>query len=142
MRRVRVLIVDDHTLFAKTLNAMLASHSQIEVVGEAGDGIEALRLALRLVPDVILMDVEMPRLDGLAATRRLTELGLPSRVIVLTASEEMEVSRAALRAGASAYLTKGLISRSLVPAILNVAGAGDRLTADGGADLAGRRRVG
>jgi DNA-binding NarL/FixJ family response regulator len=142
MRRVRVLIVDDHPLFAKTLEAMLAGHAEIEVVGDAGDGIEALRLASSLVPDVILMDVDMPRLDGLAATRRVTDLGLPSRVIILTASEDVEVSRTALRAGASAYLTKGLISKSLVPAILNVAGAGDRLSADGGADLAGRRRVG
>jgi DNA-binding NarL/FixJ family response regulator len=142
MRRVRVLIVDDHPLFAKTLDAMLAGHPEIEVVGKAGDGIEGLRLAASLVPDVVLMDVDMPRLDGLAATRRVTELRLPLRVIILTASEEMEVSRAALRAGASAYLTKGLISKSLVPAILNVAGTGDRLSADGGADLAGRRRVG
>jgi DNA-binding NarL/FixJ family response regulator len=142
MRRVRVLIVDDHPLFAKTLEAMLAGHPELEVVGTGGDGIEALRLASALVPDVVLMDVDMPVLDGLAATRRMSDLRLPSRVIVLTASEEADVSRAALRAGASAFLTKGLISKSLVPAILNVAGAGDRLSADGGADLAGRRRVG
>jgi DNA-binding NarL/FixJ family response regulator len=142
MRRVRVLIVDDHPLFAKTLEAMLAGHPELEVVGTGSDGIEALRLASALVPDVVLMDVDMPVLDGLAATRRITDLLLPSRVIVLTASEETDVSRAALRAGASAFLTKGLISKSLVPAILNVAGAGDRLSADGGADLAGRRRVG
>lgn len=142
MRRVRVLIVDDHPLFAKTLEAMIAGHPELELVGEAGDGIEAIRLAATLQPDVILMDVDMPRLDGLAATRRILALGLPCRVIVLTGSEEMETSRAALRAGASAYLTKGLISKSLVPAILNLAGAGDRLTADGGADFAGRRRVG
>jgi two-component system nitrate/nitrite response regulator NarL len=142
MRPVRVLIVDDHSLFAKTLQAMLAGHREIEVVGEAGDGVEGLRLAMSLVPDVILMDVDMPRLDGLSATRRIADLGLPSRIIVLTASEDMDTSRAALRAGASAYLTKGLISKSLVPAILNLAGARARLDEDGGADVAGRRRTG
>jgi DNA-binding NarL/FixJ family response regulator len=142
MRPVRVLIVDDHPLFAKTIEAMLAGHSEIEVVAEASDGIEALRLATSLTPDVILMDVDMPRLDGLSATRRIVELGLPCRVIVLTALEDVETSRAALRSGASAYLTKGLISKSLVPAILNLAGVPARLTEDGGADLAGRRRVG
>ncbi|HEV8688530.1 MAG TPA: response regulator transcription factor [Gaiellaceae bacterium] len=142
MRPVRVLIVDDHPLFAKTIEAMLAGHPEIEVVAEAADGIEALRLATSLMPDVILMDVDMPRLDGLSATRRIAELGLPCRVIVLTASEDVETSRAALRAGASAYLTKGLISKSLVPAILNLAGVPARLTEDGGADLASRRRVG
>jgi DNA-binding NarL/FixJ family response regulator len=142
MRPVRVLIVDDHPLFAKTLEAMLAGHPELEIVGRAQDGIEALRLATTLTPDVIVMDVDMPGLDGLSATRRIVDLGLPSRVIVLTASEEVETSRAALRAGASAYLTKGLISKSLVLAILNLAGAPARLDEDGGADLAGRRRAG
>jgi DNA-binding NarL/FixJ family response regulator len=142
MRPVRVLIVDDHPLFAKTLEAMLAGQREIDVVGEAGDGIEALRMATTLGPEVILMDVDMPRLDGIAATRRIAQLGLPCRVIVLTASEDMETSRAALRAGASAFLTKGLISKSLVPAILNLAGATARLDGDGSADVAGRRRAG
>jgi DNA-binding NarL/FixJ family response regulator len=142
MRPVRVLIVDDHPLFAKTLEAMLAGHREIEVVGEAGDGVEALRLATALGPEVILMDADMPRLDGISATRRIVELGLSCRIIVLTASEEVETSRAALRAGASAFLTKGLISKSLVPAILNLAGAPARLDEDGGADVAGRRRTG
>jgi DNA-binding NarL/FixJ family response regulator len=142
MRPVRVLIVDDHPLFAKTLEAMLAGHREIEVVGAAGDGVEAVRLAATFRPDVILMDVDMPLLDGLSATRRIAELGLPSRIIVLAASEDMDTSRAALRAGASAYLTKGLISKSLVPAILNLAAPPARLEEDGGADVAGRRRTG
>lgn len=142
MRPARVLIVDDHPLFAKTMAAMLAGHPKIEVVGVAADGIEALQLATRLAPDVILMDADMPRLDGLSATRRLLDLGLSARVIVLTASEDVETSRAALRAGASAFLTKGLIATSLVPAILNLAGAHATLDEDGGADIAGRRRTG
>lgn len=142
MRPVRVLIVDDHPLFAKTIEAMLAGHPEIDVVATALDGIEAIRLAVTLAPDVIVMDVDMPNLDGLAATRRIAELGLQCRVIVLTASEDAETSRAALRAGASAYLTKGLISKSLVPAILNLAGVPARLSEDGSADFAGRTRVG
>src|SRR4051794_7728307 len=103
MRPARVLIVDDHPLFAKTIEAMLAGHPQIEIVGVAGDGVQALHLATTLAPDVILMDVEMPVLDGLSATRRITELGLAARVIILTASEDTETSRGALRAGASAF---------------------------------------
>jgi DNA-binding NarL/FixJ family response regulator len=139
---VRVLVVDDHPLFAKTIEAMLAGHPELEVVGVAGDGVEALHLTLDLVPDVVVMDVDMPRLDGISATRRLAELGAPARVVVLTAHESAETSRAALRAGASAYLTKGLISKSLVPAILNLAGAPATLGEDGGADIASRRRAG
>ena len=142
MRPVRVLIADDHPLFAKTIEAMLAGHPEIEVVATASDGLQAIRLALILAPDVVLMDVDMPNLDGLAATERITALGLSCRVIVLTASEDADTSRAALRAGASAYLTKGLISKSLVPAILNLAGVPARLSEDGGADVAGRTRVG
>ena len=139
---VRVLIVDDHDLFLKTIDALLAGEPRIEVVGEARDGVEAVQLAAALGPDVVLMDDDMPRLGGIAATRRLTDLGLRARVIILAANEDLETSHAALRAGASAFLTKSMLASALVPAILNVAGARDSLTADGGADVAGRARVG
>lgn len=73
---VRVLIADDRSLFAKTLEALLAGTPGVEVVGIAEDGLDAVGLAVTLCPDVVLMDVEMPHLDGIAATRRLHELGL------------------------------------------------------------------
>jgi DNA-binding NarL/FixJ family response regulator len=142
MSPLRVLIVDDHRLFRKTLRALLAGRDEIEIVAEAEDGLEAIGLALSLAPDVVLMDIEMPLLDGLAATRRLRELGLGVRTIVLTASNDPTSADRALHAGADAYLTKDRIATALAPAILEVAGARDRLSADGGADLAGRARVG
>jgi DNA-binding NarL/FixJ family response regulator len=139
---VRVLIADDHSLFAKTLEALLAGTGEIEVIGTAADGLEAVALCATLCPDVVLMDIEMPHLDGLAATRRLRELGLSSATIVLTASDDPGKSQAAREAGAIAYLTKDRVAEALVPAILLAAGAHARLSADGGADVADRARVG
>lgn len=142
MGKVRVLIADDHRLFAKTIEALLAGDAQIEVVGIAEDGAEALRLVAALHPDVVLMDLDMPRVDGLTATRRLRDLGLGAKALVLTASNDPEDAERALAAGAAGYLTKDRVVRALAPAILDVAGLHARLSADGGADVAGRTRVG
>ena len=142
MASIRVLIADDHPLFAKTLEALLAGTREIEIVGTAADGLEAVALAATLCPDVVLMDVDMPHLDGLSATRRVRELGLGSAVVVLTASADAGKSREAREAGAVGYLTKDRIAEALMPAILSVAEARGTLSADGGADLAGRARVG
>lgn len=139
---MRVLIADDHSLFAKTLDALLAGTPGIEVVGIADDGLEAVGLAVSLCPDVVLMDVEMPHLDGLAATRRLRELGLGIPVVVLSASDDSTLADAAHAAGAKGYLTKDRIVDRLVPALLAAAEAPARLTGDGSAELAGRARVG
>jgi DNA-binding NarL/FixJ family response regulator len=139
---LRVLIADDHSLFAKTLEALLAGNPEVEVVGVAADGLEAVGLAATLCPDVVLMDVEMPHLDGLAATRRLRELGLGIPVVVMTASADPGLADAALAAGAKGYLTKDRIATGLIPALLEVAGPPASLSADGGAELAGRARVG
>jgi len=139
---LRVLIADDHSLFAKTLEALLAGNPEFEVVGIAEDGLEAVGLAATLCPDVVLMDIEMPHLDGIAATRRLRELGLGIPVVVLTASEDPSLAEAAHAAGAKGYLTKDRIASGLVPALLGVAGPPASLSADGGAELAGRARVG
>ena len=87
------------------------------------------------------MDIEMPHLDGLAATRRIRELGLPSRIIVLTASTDPADAQRAYEAGAAGYLTKDRVASALVPAILAAARARATLSADGGAELAGRARV-
>lgn len=139
---MRVLIADDHALFAKTLETILSGTPGIEVVGFAEDGLEAVGLAVTICPDVVLMDLEMPQLDGFAATRRLRELGLPSSVLVLTASVDPGLAQRALEAGAKGYLTKDRIATALIPAVLGLAGATDRLSVDGGADVAGRARVG
>lgn len=135
-----MLIADDHALFAKTLEAILSGTPRIEVVGVAEDGLEAVGLAATLFPDVVLMDLEMPHLDGLAATRRLRALGLGIPVIVLTASGDPKFAQQAQEVGAKGYLTKDL-STALVPAVLEVAGAPARLSDDGGAELAGRARI-
>jgi DNA-binding NarL/FixJ family response regulator len=138
---VRVLIADDHALFAKTLEAILSGTPGIEIVGVAEDGLEAVGLAATLCPDVVLMDLEMPHLDGIAATRRLRALGLGIPVIVLTASSDPSLAHQAHEAGAKGYLTKDRIATALVPALLEVAGARARLSDDGGAELAGRARI-
>lgn len=139
---VRVLIADDHALFAKTLEAILSGTPGIDVVGFAEDGLEAVGLAVTLSPDVVLMDLEMPRLDGIAATRRLRELGLGIPVLVLTASADPRLAQQAHEAGAKGYLTKDRIATALVPAVLGLAGSPARLSDDGGADVAGRARLG
>jgi len=92
---VRVLIADDHSLFAKTLEALLGGTPEIEIVGFAEDGLEAVGLAATLLPDVLLMDVEMPHLDGIRATKRINELGLGIATLVLTASDDPEISQRA-----------------------------------------------
>jgi DNA-binding NarL/FixJ family response regulator len=104
---MRVLIADDHALFRAGLRSLLESHG-IEVAGEARTGTEAVDLAVRLQPDIVLMDVRMPDLDGIEATRRLLAGGSRARVVVLTAVTEDETLVEALRAGAEGYLRKDL----------------------------------
>jgi len=135
------LIADDHALFAKTLEAILSGTPGIEVVGIADDGLEAVGLAVTLAPDIVLMDIEMPHLDGIAATRRLRKLGLGVPVLVLTASSDPKLAQQAHEAGAKGYLTKDRVGSALIPAVLDVAGAPARLSGDGGAELAGRARI-
>jgi DNA-binding NarL/FixJ family response regulator len=118
---VRVLLVDDQALFREALATLLATRDDIDVVGEAGNGHEALSRAAELTPDVVLMDLRMPVLDGVAATRRL-RLELPGvRVIALTTFDDDEDVFAALRAGAVGYLLKDVSSARLVEAVLAAA---------------------
>ena len=121
MSPVRVLLVDDQALFREALATLLATRDDIDVVGEAGNGHEALSRAAELTPDVVLMDLRMPVLDGVAATRRL-RLELPGvRVIALTTFDDDEDVFAALRAGAVGYLLKDVSSARLVEAVLAAA---------------------
>ena len=117
MTPIRVLLVDDQALFREGLRTLLSVQAGLEVVGEAGNGEEALQQAAALKPDVILMDLQMPGLDGAATTRRLRAQGSPSKVIVLTTFDDDENVFEGLRAGAVGYLLKDTPSARLVEAI-------------------------
>jgi DNA-binding NarL/FixJ family response regulator len=125
---IRVLLADDQALVRGGFQMILSAQPDIEVVGEAEDGRQAIDLTNRLLPDVILMDVRMPVLDGLEATRRLVELGTTARILILTTFDLDEYVYAAIRAGASGFLLKDVRPSQLVDAI--------RVVADGEALLA------
>ena len=121
MSAVRVLVVDDQALFREALVTLLGARPEVEVVGEAGDGQQALERATRLQPDVVLMDLHMPVLDGIATTRRLRVEQPGVRVLALTTFDDDEDVFAALRAGALGYLLKDVSSDRLVEAVLSAA---------------------
>jgi DNA-binding NarL/FixJ family response regulator len=127
-RPVRVLLADDQPLLRTGFRMVLGAQPDLDVVGEAGDGAEAVSLARRLLPDVVLMDVRMPRMDGVAATRAIVEARLPVRVLVLTTFDLDEYVVGALRAGASGFLAKDIAADDLVTAIRTVA-AGEAVVA-------------
>jgi NarL family two-component system response regulator LiaR len=115
--KIKVLIVDDHRVVRQGLRTFLDLNDDIQVVGEAGDGEEAVDLAARLAPDVVLMDLVMPRLDGIAATSRIKALSLGAKVIALTSFTEDDKVFPAIQAGASSYLLKDVSPDALVEAI-------------------------
>jgi DNA-binding NarL/FixJ family response regulator len=128
MGRIRVLVVDDHSLIRAGFRSILSGEDDIDVIGDAKDGAEAVAVAVREVPDVVLMDIRMPGIDGLEATRLIT--AHPSlrntKVIVLTTFDLDEYVFGALKAGASAFLLKGVEPPALIDAVRTVAG-GDAL---------------
>ena len=125
---IRVFLADDQALVRSGFRMLIDSEDDLVVVGEAPDGAEALR-ALRVDPaDVVLMDVRMPVMDGVEATRRITDANLPTRVLVLTTFDLDEYAFAALKAGASGFLLKDARPADLLNAIRNVA-AGDAVVA-------------
>ncbi|AHG87652.1 response regulator receiver [Gemmatirosa kalamazoonensis] len=118
--RIRVVVADDHPLVREGLRTFLTER-EVQVVGEAADGAEAVRLALALRPDVVLMDLRMPALDGIEATRRLRSAGAPCRVVILTSYGEEERAADAVRAGAVGYLLKDVARRELLQAVRDAA---------------------
>jgi DNA-binding NarL/FixJ family response regulator len=119
--RVSVVIADDQLLFAEALEAILSTDARISVVGRAADGQAAVDLAREHRPDVVLMDIEMPVMDGIEAAEAIRDVVPDTRVIVLTGSAAtQDVSRARM-AGAAAYVTKDQIAGDLIRAILDVA---------------------
>jgi DNA-binding NarL/FixJ family response regulator len=127
---IRVLVVDDQPLIRAGFHKMVEARPDLEVVGEAADGAEALEQTMRLAPDVVLMDVRMPTMDGLEATRQLAGPGVanPTRVLILTTFDLDEYVYEALRAGASGFLLKDAPPEELAAAIRVVA-AGEALLA-------------
>jgi DNA-binding NarL/FixJ family response regulator len=105
---LRILLVDDHVLFRKGVAALLSGRKNIQIVGEAGDGLEAIKVARDTLPDVILMDIEMPKCDGLEATRRIKREMPHVTIIILTVSDDDQYLFDAIKIGAQGYLLKDL----------------------------------
>ena len=118
---VRVLIADDERLFAEALQAILTVEQRIDVVGRAADGMEAVELARALSPDVVLMDISMPVMDGFEATRRIREERGTACILMLTGSDSPADVDRARSVGAAAYVTKDRIDAELLDTILDLA---------------------
>jgi DNA-binding NarL/FixJ family response regulator len=118
---IRVVVVDDHPMMREGMRALVASLTDIEIVGEAGDGDAALREAQLTRPDVVVMDLHMPGVNGVEATRSILRAAPDTRVLVLTMFEDDESVFAAMRAGASGYLVKGAQQDEIVRAVRSVA---------------------
>jgi two-component system NarL family response regulator len=122
---IRVLIADDHALFRRALEIFLKAADGIELVGQARDGTEALRMAIEAAPDVVLMDIRMPRTTGIEAARRMREVAPGAKVVMLTVSDEKEDLAEAIRAGARGYLLKDIPLDEVAGVVRSVHGGHD-----------------
>ena len=139
---VRVLLVDDHNVVRAGLRALLESTGRIDVVGEASSGEEAVSKARSLEPDIVLMDLAMPGMDGVHATRHITEMGLDTRILILTIHDEDEFLVPALNAGAAGFLNKSVADTDLMGAIEAIVRGHSYLPRRAAALLARRRAQG
>jgi DNA-binding NarL/FixJ family response regulator len=124
MPPIRILIADDHEIFRRGLRSLLESHAEWEVCGEATDGQEAVEQAKELNPDVVVLDITMPRLNGLQAAQLIRNSAPRSKMVILSQHEPSLMRQAALSAGASAYVTKSEVSRELMIAIEGMISSG------------------
>jgi two-component system response regulator NreC len=115
--KIRILLADDHQVLRSGLRALLSMEPDFVVVGEASNGIEAVKLTETLKPDVVVMDISMPEVDGLKAAATINELGLPAKIVILTVHADEEYLFQTLKAGASGYVHKSSADRELIDAI-------------------------
>ncbi|MDD5039230.1 MAG: response regulator transcription factor [Dehalococcoidales bacterium] len=120
MKNIRVMLVDDHTLVREGINALMQVHNDIDIVGEASNGREAIEKANELDPDVIVMDLSMPAMGGIEATRKILRQKSAARIVVLSRHEDVNYVRSLLEAGASGYVSKKAVSDDLATAIRTV----------------------
>jgi two-component system, NarL family, response regulator NreC len=120
-RKIRILLADDHAVVRQGFKLILNQEPDMEVVGEASDGVETVKLALQMRPHVVIMDIGMPKMNGVEATRRIMESGLETKVLILSMHKDAVYVRETLRAGAKGYLLKESIDHDLLRAIRAVA---------------------
>ena len=124
MGSIRIVLADDHPVVRMGLRALLDSEPDIQVVGEANNGVEALELVTSLMPDIVVMDISMPEMDGMEATRRIRDSFPETKVLILTVHAQERYLFPVLKAGAAGYVLKSTIDTRLVDAIRTVAGGG------------------
>ena len=117
MDKIRVLVVDDHAIMRDGIRALLDIYDEVEIIGEASEGKEAIEKTRELLPDVIVMDIAMPGMDGLEATRRITKKNPKVKVLVLTQYDNKEYILSTIKAGAAGYVPKRAVSSELISAI-------------------------
>ena len=120
MIKKRILVVDDHAIMREGIRLLLGLQEDIEIVGEASDGFEAIKKVQELTPDVIIMDIAMPNMDGLEAIRRIKKKNPKIRILVLTQHDNKEYVLSAIKAGSSGYVTKSALGSELVSAVRTV----------------------
>jgi DNA-binding NarL/FixJ family response regulator len=125
---IRIVVAEDHKLVRRSIRYLLDASGEIEVVGEAENGADAVSLAEQLKPDLIVMDIAMPRQDGITATKRIQELELPTQVLILSIYDNRALVQQALKSGARGYVLKRALTAELLPAIRQVNQGGTYLS--------------